>query len=270
MTKTQAQHPLTATGSFVKIEGHDYYQIINCDQMPPFLMSIVSSADHWMYVSSTGGLTAGRVCAENCLFPYQTVDLLHDSFRHTGPLTLVRSRDEASQASIWQPLNDCKSCASSGPRRLLKHVAGDQVIFEETHESLGLIFRYSWRTSARFGFVRTSTLENIGAGEIEVDVLDGFQNLCPSGVPLSTYQQASCLVDAYKHNEFDASTGMGIYSLTAQISDRAEAAEALQATTVWSAGLPSCTVSLSAAGPAAFFRGATPQPEALCVGFKEF
>ncbi|MGI9327832.1 MAG: hypothetical protein ACR2PZ_21620, partial [Pseudomonadales bacterium] len=263
MTKTNTQfvQPASVTGNFVQIQGEDFYQILNFDEMPPFLMSIVSPSDHWMYVSSTGGLTAGRVCAENCLFPYRTVDQLHDSYRHTGPLTLVRYHDEAGNLGIWHPFTNGSSGVSSGSRRLLKHVAGDQVIFEEENEALGLVFRYSWRTSNEFGFVRTSSLENVGTELAEIEVFDGLQNICPSGVPLSTYQQASCLVDAYKHNEVDASTGLGIYSLTSLILDRAEAAESLQATTVWCLGLEDHCVAISPESLQSFTHGETLQNE---------
>ena len=55
-------------------------------------MSITSSADHWMYLSSTGGLTAGRKKAEQALFPYVTDDLLHRNAHFTGPVTVIRFR----------------------------------------------------------------------------------------------------------------------------------------------------------------------------------
>ncbi len=260
------RHDSTVVGSFVTIHGQDFYQILNYDEMQPFLMSIVSADDHWMYVSSSGGLTMGRVSAENCFFPYQTVDQLHDCYRHTGPVTLIRYRDESSDIVNWHPFSNGISGRPVGPRRLLKHVAGDQVLFEETFIRLGLIFRYSWRTSAQFGFVRTATLENIGTREIDVELVDGLQNICPSGVPLATYQRASCLVDAYKHNEYDPSTGMGIYSLTSKILDRAEAVEVLKASTTWSSGLPDSTVFLSSEELHAFTKGATPRSESLCTG----
>ena len=260
------RHDSTVVGGFVTVDGQDFYQIQNYDEMQPFLMSIVSAGDHWMYVSSSGGLTMGRVSAENCFFPYQTVDQLHDSYRHTGPITLIRYRDESSEFVNWQPFSNGITGEPVGPRRLLKNVAGNQVVFEEIYDRLGLIFSYSWRTSAQFGFVRTARLENVGSREIDVELVDGFQNICPSGVPLATYQRASCLVDAYKHNEYDPSTGMGIYSLTSQISDRAEAAEALKAATAWCRGLPSSVVFLSSEELHAFKRGATPRSESLCTG----
>ena len=51
------------------LDGVEMYRISPIDQMDPFLMSVVSSSDLWMYLSSTGGLTAGRVEAQRCMFP---------------------------------------------------------------------------------------------------------------------------------------------------------------------------------------------------------
>ena len=51
----------TVSGEFVTFAGERYYVIRNVDQMAPFFISVISSADHWLFVSSTGGLTAGRV-----------------------------------------------------------------------------------------------------------------------------------------------------------------------------------------------------------------
>ena len=203
---------------------------------------------------------------KSAFFLTKTVDQLHDSYRHTGPITFVRYRGESTDIINWQPFSNGITGDPVGARRLLKHVVGNQVVFEEANERLGLIFRYSWRTSAQFGFVRTASLENVGSREIDFEFVDGLQNICPSDVPLATYQRASCLVDAYKYNELDSSTGMGIYSLTSQILDRAEAAEALKATTVWCHGLPDAVVFLSSEIFHAFKRGVTPVSKPLCTG----
>jgi len=56
-------------GEYVTLQGERYYCIRHYDCMPPFFMSIVSSSDHWLFISSTGGLTAGRRNAESALFP---------------------------------------------------------------------------------------------------------------------------------------------------------------------------------------------------------
>ena len=50
------------------IDGEMYYQISNNDAMRPFFMSIVSDSNHWMFVSSNGGITV-RKNAEYALFP---------------------------------------------------------------------------------------------------------------------------------------------------------------------------------------------------------
>ncbi|MFT7284908.1 hypothetical protein, partial [Nonlabens sp.] len=47
-------------GELVDFENEKYYKISNHDAMRPFFMSIVSDSNHWMFVSSNGGLTAGR------------------------------------------------------------------------------------------------------------------------------------------------------------------------------------------------------------------
>ena len=77
-------------GSFVNRAGERFYCIRDVDDIPPFFISVVSSDDHWLFVSSTGGLTAGRVSPETALFPYVPVDRIHESLTHTGPRTILR------------------------------------------------------------------------------------------------------------------------------------------------------------------------------------
>ena len=61
------------------IDNENYYQISNNDAMRPFFMSIVSDSNHWMFISSNGGLTAGRKNSEYALFPYYTDDKITES-----------------------------------------------------------------------------------------------------------------------------------------------------------------------------------------------
>ena len=68
-------------------------------------------------------------------------------------------------------------------------------------------------------------------------MLDGIQNILPYGVGSDLQNACSNLVDAYKRNELDAETGMGIFALSAIIVDKAEPSEALKANVVWSVGL---------------------------------
>lgn len=48
----------------VKIKGEPYFKISNSDAMRPFFMSIVSDSNHWLFIASNGGLTAGRKNSE--------------------------------------------------------------------------------------------------------------------------------------------------------------------------------------------------------------
>ena len=56
-------------GELIFFENENYYKISNNDAMRPFFMSIVSDSNHWMFISSNGGLTAGRKVCESSLFP---------------------------------------------------------------------------------------------------------------------------------------------------------------------------------------------------------
>ena len=60
--------PNKVTGELVSFDNETYYKISNSDEMRPFFMSIVSDSNHWMFISSNGGLTAGRKNSEYALF----------------------------------------------------------------------------------------------------------------------------------------------------------------------------------------------------------
>jgi len=48
-------------GQFGDIQGEKFFKISNYNEMPDFFMTIVSDSDHWMFISSNGSLTAGRI-----------------------------------------------------------------------------------------------------------------------------------------------------------------------------------------------------------------
>ena len=50
---------------FVQLDGEDFYVIRDFERLGPFLVNVVSASDLWMFVSSHGGLTGGRVDADN-------------------------------------------------------------------------------------------------------------------------------------------------------------------------------------------------------------
>ena len=223
-------------GKYVNIEGETFYQIENYDQMKDFFISVVSDSDHWMFISTRGGLTAGRINSENALFPYYTDDKVSDGSPFTGSRTIALATI-GDKTSLWEPFSEQYDGIYNTTRNLYKNVFGDKLIFEEINHDLALTFRYAWRTSDKFGFVKTSTLINTGESSAQVDIVDGIENLIPYGVETDVQGGLSCLVDAYKKNELEAESGLGLYSMSSILVDRAEPSEALSTTTVWSVGL---------------------------------
>jgi len=254
------------TGRLVLIDGREYYCIAGYDSMPPFMMSLGSDSDLWMFVTSGGGLTAGRVDVEGSLFAYETVDRLHDSHYRTGPFTLIRVKEDDGPDVLWQPFPLTDDGTSGDERNLYKSVTGTRLIFESVNYDLGLAFRYRWAGSGEFGWIRTVTIENTGTRRAHLEVLDGLRSIMPNGVPLSLSSNASNLVDAYRKTEVDSETELAIFSLTAGITDRAEAVETLRANTVWCAGLDDVTVHLSGDAIDAFQRGEVPDPVGVLNG----
>jgi len=232
------------SGEFVTLAGERYYAIQNVDKMPPFFISLVSDGDHWMFVSSNGGLTAGRVSPETALFPYITVDRIYESTPHTGCKTLLRVESNGSNQQ-WEPFNYEHDGRHTVSRNLYKNALGNKLLFEEINHDLQLVFRYSWAFSDAYGFVRQCELENLGAANCRVEMLDGLQNILPAGTPRFTQTNSSYLVDAYKWNELDQQTGLAFFTLFSAITDRAEPCESLKATTVFSLGLEDPCVLLS-------------------------
>ena len=57
-------------GQFITINGQRFYEISDYNAMQPFFISLASDTDLWMYLASTGGLTAGRRSPNEALFPY--------------------------------------------------------------------------------------------------------------------------------------------------------------------------------------------------------
>lgn len=223
------------TGAFVKIDNENFYKISNSDMMRPFFMSIVSDSNHWMFISSNGGITAGRKNAEYSLFPYYTDDKITESADITGSKSIFLVH-EYEQSKIWEPFSERHEGLYNVSRHLYKNEFGNKVMFEEINHDLGLTYRYEWSSSNLYGFVKKSKLLNNTNDTIKVSVLDGIQNVLPYGVESDTQNETSNLVDAYKRNELDQSSGLGIYALSAIIVDKAEPSEALKANVVWSLG----------------------------------
>ncbi len=248
------------SGEFMDMAGERYYAIRNVDQMDPFFISVISDVDHWLFVSSNGGLTAGRVSPDTALFPYITVDKIHHSAPHTGSKTIVRVKTDGKTRN-WEPFNQEHDGRYTVNRNLYKTLLGNKLCFEEINHDLNLVFRYTWATSDRYGFVRQCELQNLSDISINVEFVDGLQNLLPAGTPPFAQSNTSNLVDAYKWSELDESTGLALLTLYSGITDRAEPSESLKATTVYCLGLDGQKVLISSEQLKNFQAGGTLQQE---------
>ena len=244
----------TVSGEFIDFAGERYYVIRNVDKMAPFFISVISNADHWLFVSSTGGLTAGRVSPETALFPYVTVDKIHESAPHTGSKTLLHIHTNGEQHN-WQPFNREHDGSSTVSRHLYKSLLGNKLCFEEINHDLQLAFRYTWVMSDSYGFARQCELQNLGKNVLTVDLVDGLQNILPAGAPRFAQTNTSNLVDAYKWTELDSETGLAFFTLYSGITDRAEPCESLKANTAFCLGLDAPRVLISSQQLDIFRRG---------------
>lgn len=229
----------------VELEGEKYYKIANYDSMRSFFMSIVSDSNHWMFISSNGGLTAGRKNAEFALFPYYTDDKISEFADITGSKSIFQIRFN-NKILVWEPFSERFNENYNLTRNLYKNFYGNKIIFEEIHNDLQLIYRYQWSSTNLFGFVKKSEIINSSNQNYNITVLDGIQNIMPHGVGSDLQSSTSNLVDAYKRNELHKESGLGIFALSAIIVDKAEPSEALKANVVWSSGMKNPTYLLSA------------------------
>jgi hypothetical protein len=243
--KSQLQKNEAAVrGSYVELDGERFYRIENYNNMPPFFMSLVSDSDHWMFISSNGALSAGRKNPDNALFPYYTDDKITDSPEITGSKTILFINKE-NRTYLWEPFSVRYENQYSIKRNLYKNTYNNKLIYEEENTDLGITFSYGWFNSDKYGFVRRSRITGKSAEEIEVEVLDGIQNILPYGVTRVLQNEYSTLVDAYKKNELLLPAGLGIYYLSSIPTDKAEPSEGLKASTVWSTGFKSARRLLS-------------------------
>ena len=247
-------------GELISFENESYYKITNSDAMRPFFMSIISDSNHWMFISSNGGLTAGRKNSEYSIFPYYTDDKITESAEITGSKSIFRvTRDDKTY--LWEPFSERFDGVYHVTRNLYKNTYGNKVMFEEVNHDLKLTFRYQWNSSNRYGFVKKSELINDSGDLIHISFVDGIQNILPYGVGSDTQNASSNLVDAYKRNELEENTGLGIYALSAIIVDKAEPSEALKSNVVWSLGIENPKYLLSSLQLKAFRKGHDLQQE---------
>ena len=222
--------------SVENFDGEKWFKISNHDQLRPFFMSVVSDSNHWMFISSNGGLSAGRKNSEYALFPYYTDDKITDLADTTGSKTIIQIK-EKDGARLWEPFSDRFADNYSLSRNIYKNRFGNKILFEEINQDLNLTFRYQWNSSNQFGFIRKSELINHSDRDYSLSFVDGIQNVLPYGVESDMQRTSSNLADAYKRTELVPESGLAIFALSAVIVDKAEPSEALKANIAWSKGL---------------------------------
>jgi hypothetical protein len=244
----------SAAGEIIQIDNEEYFKISDYDSMPPFLMNIVNESDLWMFISSNGALTAGRKNPDRALFPYYTDDRIHDSNDITGSKTILLVTIN-EKTFLWEPFSSRYSGLYKVERALYKNKAGSKIIFEENNLDLSLCFKYSWTACDKFGFIKKSEIVNNGTDAVHVNVLDGIQNILPSGTDRKFQLEYSTLLDGYKRNELLEQSGLGLFTLSSIPTDKAEPSEALRAATVWSTGLDNALILLSSLQVGLFEQG---------------
>jgi hypothetical protein len=232
--QSSPQHEIK--GEYVSMLGETYYKIHNFDAMPPFFMSIVSSSNHWLFISSTGGLSAGRGSAEQSLFPYYTDDKITENNENTGNKSILLVT-RARRTNLWEPFSARYMGVYQIERNIYKNVIGTVLVFEEINHSLQLTYRYAWRTSDIYGFIKTTWLINSAKSTCEVELVDGIQNILAANITSLTQNTFSPLLDAYKRSELDLETGLAIFALNSTLTDLAEPSESLLATVVFQLGV---------------------------------
>lgn len=227
-----------------KLKDENWFKISNLASQRPFFMSIVSDSNHWMFISSNGGLTAGRKNSEFALFPYYTDDKLTELAHSTGSKSIFQVKLDG-EIHVWEPFSDRDASRYKTNRNLYKNWYGNKILFEEINHTLGLTFSYQWNSSNLYGFVRNVSIHNHSGKKKSIKLLDGIQNILPYGVNPELQVRSSNLLDAYKRNELIADTGLGIYALSAIPVDKAEPSEALKANIAWAMGLENPTYLVS-------------------------
>lgn len=224
-------------GVFTELDGRKFYKIENYDCMEDFFMTITSSSDVWNFCWSKGGISAGRINSDNALFPYYTADKISDMKRTTGSRTVI-ALFTGNGTVFWEPFEPLLSHSSrpessSIQRNIYKNENGTEIWFEEVNRTLGLSFRYGWTSSAKFGLVKLSCIENLDPAEKKLGILDGCINILPACVDAEFQKNNSILLDAYKQTDLDKKNGLVLFSVSSVVTDKAEPSEGLLANTCW-------------------------------------
>ena len=228
-----------AKGSFVTLDGEQFYRIENYDCMDDFFMTVTSSCDVWNFCWSHGGLTAGRKNSDHAIFPYYTADKVSDSKGVTGPYTAI-AVTQGSSTTLWEPFAQLL-CAGAQSyiqsenihRSLYRNLNGTCIWFEETNDTLGLSFRQGWTSSKEFGLVRLCCIKNNSNKSCSLKILDGARNIMAAATTSAFQNDNSVLLDAYKKTDLDSSHKLALFAVSSVVTDKAEPSEGLYANISW-------------------------------------
>lgn len=233
LKKINSHHSFEKNIQFIHIEDYD--------QMPPFFMSLVSRDDFWTYISSFGSLSAGRESEDRAIFPYVTVDKIHDGYGSTGPRSIIRLED----GTLWEPFSPNIQNYPNRKRILSKSELSNVVQFSEVINDGNLSFKYSWEPAGRYGLARRVQIKNHGTISRNLRIIDGLINILPPKIDACLQATHSTLTDAYKQSELLPKSRMAVYSTASGITDRPLPLENLYANCVWSCGLEEAKVTLA-------------------------
>ena len=122
------RRPLTPpAGGFVTRDGETYYRISAFHRLDPFLMTLASDTDLWMFIASSGGLTAGRVDPDGALFPYRTVDQLHE---------VMEGHQKAGHSATQERIGEMREDLVE-QRALIKDVRAEQQTIRDAQANHG-------------------------------------------------------------------------------------------------------------------------------------
>ena len=93
-------------GQALGLDSRRYYRIASHHDLEPFLVTLVGASDLWLFITSNGGVSAGRRDPDVALFPYYTDDKVTDNAEHTGGVPQFRVRLEDGTFAFWQPFAD--------------------------------------------------------------------------------------------------------------------------------------------------------------------
>ena len=228
------------SGTQVFLDGEAFYKIENFDAMNDFFMTITSSSDVWNFCWAQGGISAGRKNADYPIFPYYTCDKIQDQKGTTGSVTIIKIKSEGKRGVIWQPFANLFSTGAERyadtmgiQRNLYKNLNGSKIWFEEINLIAGIAYRYGWTSSANYGLVKMSRVENLTDKKVVLTVLDGARNILPTSCDTSIQNTKSVLLDAYKKSEVDIESNVALFSLSSIVTDKAEPSECLTTNISW-------------------------------------